>query len=285
VTVSARPANDLPAAATVARVDLREGTAVRAGTLPYAGEDLVTGWHAHDLHQIEYAFRGVVEVETRAAHYLLPPQQAVFIPAGLAHQTTLRHVESISVFLDPGLVPGVDDRARVLAAAPVLREMIVHAARWPITRTASDPLADAYFEVLAQLACEWLDDEVPLSLPTSDDPLLAAVMAYTDAHLDTVTAAEVCGAVGLSERTLRRQFPAVTGLTWRAYRSQSRVLRAMTLLAEPGPTVLDVATQVGFDSVSAFTRAFARTVGETPTGYRHRVLSAPDPFRSAARAR
>jgi AraC-like DNA-binding protein len=51
-------------------------------------------------------------------------------------------------------------------------------------------------------------------------------------------------------------------------------LRAMTLLAEPGPTVLDVATRVGFDSVSAFTRAFRRYAGETPTAYRRRVSAA-----------
>ena len=44
---------------------------------------LVTGWHVHDVHQIEYAIGGVVEVETAAGHYLLPPQQAAWIPAGL----------------------------------------------------------------------------------------------------------------------------------------------------------------------------------------------------------
>jgi AraC-like DNA-binding protein len=52
---------------------------------------------------------------------------------------------------------------------------------------------------------------------------------------------------------------------------ESRLLRAMAALAEPGPTVLDVAVSVGFDSVSAFTRAFRSYTGETPTAYRRRV--------------
>jgi AraC-like DNA-binding protein len=46
----------------------------------------------------------------------------------------------------------------------------------------------------------------------------------------------------------------------------------MALLAEAGPTVLDVSSHVGFDSVSAFTRAFVTQSGETPSGYRRRVL-------------
>src|SRR5258708_30898692 len=61
VTVSARPAKDLPLAAnlepgppTIGVVDMREGSSVRAGTFPYDGGDLVTGWHSHDLPQIAY---------------------------------------------------------------------------------------------------------------------------------------------------------------------------------------------------------------------------------------
>jgi len=279
VTVSARPAKDLPAAATtvarpVAMVDMRGGTPVRAGSFGYEGEDIVTGWHAHDLHQIEYAFEGVAEVETGTAHFLLPPQQAAWIPAGVAHRTTLKRVRSVSVFFEPAMVPLAGDRVRILAAAPVIREMLVYATRWPIDRHASDPTADAFFDALALLAGEWLEHEAPLCLPTSSDPVVSAVMDYTRDHLADVTVAAVCAAVGVSERTLRRQFGAATGITWRRYVLESRLLRSMTLLTEPGRTVLGVAVDVGFDSVSAFTRAFARFVGETPSAYRRRVRGA-----------
>jgi AraC-like DNA-binding protein len=100
------------------------------------------------------------------------------------------------------------------------------------------------------------------------------VMDYTNAHLADVTVAAVSTAVGISERSLRRQFGAATGMTWRQYVLQSRLLRAMALLTEPSRTVIDVATEVGFDSVSAFTRAFGRLTSETPSAYRRRVTSA-----------
>jgi len=47
----------------------------------------------------------------------------------------------------------------------------------------------------------------------------------------------------------------------------------MALLTEPSWTVLDVATRVGFESVSAFTRAFVRYVGQPPSVYRRRAVS------------
>src|SRR5262249_14993086 len=131
---------------------------------------------------------------------------------------------------------------------------------------------DAFFEALALLVHDWIDDEVPFCLPTSDDPLTAAVMDHTQANLAAVTIAEVCAAVGVSERTLRRRF-AATGMSWRGYLRASRILRAMALLTEPDRTVATIAGDVGFDSVSSFTRAFRTFAGESPTGYRRRVLT------------
>ena len=124
---------------------------------------------------------------------------------------------------------------------------------------------------LAEPLPEALDKEAPLSLPNSTDPIVAAAMAYTRVHLDSITAAEVSRAVGVSERTLRRQFSSVVGLSWRSYLLQARLLRAMALLAQPGRSVLDVSVAVGFDNVSAFARAFAQRCGESPSSYRRRI--------------
>jgi AraC-like DNA-binding protein/quercetin dioxygenase-like cupin family protein len=272
MTVSARSAKKPAETANVSRVRLRRGGQARAGSYVYEGHRLVTGWHSHDMHQIEYAVSGVVEVETASAHYLLPPQQAAWIPAGLSHQATMNaDVRTVSVMFDPPLVPGAGDRARILAVSPLIREMVIYALRWPIDRAEGDAVSDGFFRTLGHLVSDALDHEAPLSLPTSDDPIVAAALAYTKDHLDSVSAAEVSRAVAVSERTLRRQFNAVLGLSWRTYLLQARLLRAMALLAGRGHSVREVATAVGFDNVSSFARAFAQYSGETPSSYRRRV--------------
>lgn len=134
-------------------------------------------------------------------------------------------------------------------------------------------LPDAFFDALAYLVVEWLDHETPLCLPTTSDPLVAAAMAYTNEHLADVSLPEVCAAVGTSERSLRRAFVAATAMSWRRYLLESRLLKAMALLAQDGQNqnVLAIALAVGFQSVSAFTRAFGQYAGESPTAYRQRV--------------
>ena len=254
--------------------DMRRGGPARAGTFGYSGQPTATGWHTHDLHQLEYSLHGAVELETKTARYLLPPQQAVWIPAGITHQTTVRPaVHTISAFFRPELISQPGDRVRILAASPLIREMLLYGLRWPVDRDPDDTVADAFFVALANLVADSFDYETPLRLPTSTDPLIAAVMTYTSAHLDSVAPADAAAAAGVSERTLRRKFPAATGMSWRTYRTYSRLLRAMALLADDAPTVLQVAATVGFESHSAFTRAFTVFTGQTPTTYRHRVTS------------
>jgi len=275
VTVSAHSARGLAEPANIGQIELRRGGRALAGSYLYEGDLLVTGWHRHDVHQIEYAIGGVVEVETASAHYLLPPQQAAWIPVGLEHQATMNPaVKTLAVMFDPELIPDAGDRARILAVSPLIREMMLYALRWPIDRSNSDAVSDAFFRTLATLVSEALDHEAPLSLPTSEDPVLAAAMAYTKDHLRSVSLEEVCRAVAVSERTLRRQFQSEVGLSWRTYLLHARMLRAMALLASPSQSVQQTAAAVGFDSVGSFTRAFTQFCSETPSSYRRRVNKA-----------
>jgi AraC-like DNA-binding protein len=269
--------NVVTGAAKLGRHDVRGDSPARAGTYPFeVGDEVVTGWHSHDVHQLEYAFEGVAQVETATAHYLLPPRQAIWIPAGLEHCTTLTRVRTLSVFFDPALGLAGGDRAQVIGVAPVLREMILYARRWPVGRRGDDPVADAYFETLGGLITEALSDDLVLCLPRTSDPLVSAAMDYTDSHLGAVSLPELCTAIGTSERSLRRSFLAHAGISWRQYLLESRLLRAMALLAQPGQSVLAISTEVGFGSSSGFARAFRRYTGETPQAYRQRVLPGID---------
>jgi AraC-like DNA-binding protein len=263
----------MAAPARLGHRDVRGRSSALAGSYPFETVTAVTGWHSHDLHQLEYAFEGVARVETADAHYLLPPRQAAWIPAGVEHCTTLTRVRTVSVFFDPAFGLRGHDRVRIIAVPPVIREMILYARRWPIGRLSSDRIADQFFAALGALLEESLDDELPLRLPVSRHPLVAAAMRYTDANLADATLAGACAAAATSQRSLRRAFHAEAAMPWRQYLLESRLLRAMALLADPASSVLSVAVAVGFDSPGGFTRAFRRYTGETPLAYRHRITA------------
>src|SRR4029078_2594533 len=156
-----------------------------------------------------------------------------------------RGVRTVAVMFDAQMITTGRDRARILAVSPLIREMMIYALRWPIDRgpgsVHDERVADAFFRTLADLVTEALDHEAPLSLPTSEHPIVAAAMAFTKKHLQSVSADRVSRAVAVSERTLRRLFHDELGLSWRTYLLHARMLRAMALLASPGHSVQETA--------------------------------------------
>ena len=232
------------------------------------GGDLAYDWHAHEHHQLLYAVSGVAQLEVADARYVLPPQRAAWIPAGVRHRTLLSNVDGASVFLPPASIPRGVDRVRIVAATPLLREMVLYALRWPPPVGGQPvPLALSYFETFAMMCEEWLQADLRLELPRASHPAVARAMDYA---LENPAAATLTGAIAtarLSERTFRRRFTEEAGMDWRSWLGQARIMAAMALL-ERGGRVTDVAAEVGFASLSAFADAFGRMVGESPAAYR-----------------
>lgn len=237
---------------------------------------VVYDWHTHPHHQLLYAYAGTLRLEAHNHLYLLPPQRAVWIPAGVMHRTTLNKVRSGSVFLLPALVPTSINRVRVIAAAPIVREMLLFAMRWSQHRPPEDALANAYFHALGLLCAEWITQEMPFHLPVAQTPSLLAAIELTLRHLDSVDLGQVARVANYSPRHFSRLFKQETGLDWRQFRLHARLLRAMELLIEPRMQITQVAYAVGFNSLSAFAKAFSLFVGESPSAYRaHNDLSVP----------
>jgi AraC-like DNA-binding protein len=73
-------------------------------------------------------------------------------------------------------------------------------------------------------------------------------------------------AAGASSRTLTRLFLAETGMTFRQWQRQARLLAGLVRLADGQPVTV-VALEVGYASPSAFIAMFRRALGTTPGQY------------------
>jgi AraC-like DNA-binding protein len=276
MTFSAQTATVLSCADTPVLIDMRQGGACTAGAFVYEGHRVTTARHAHDLHQLEYVVQGVLEVETDAGAYVLSERQAAWIPAGLGHISTIdTRMRSVSIFLDSGYLQPSTPGAGIVMVSPLIRQMILYACRWPIHRDSSDPVAEAYFHCFAELLAELLVSQTPFSLPTTAHPQLAAALEHTRNTLADITIEDAAAVAGTSPRSLRRLCRRELQMTWRDYTQQARLMRAAALLADSELSVLQVATRVGFDSASSFTRAFRNGWGRPPSDYRRHGSEMP----------
>ncbi|HEX7855818.1 MAG TPA: helix-turn-helix transcriptional regulator [Sphingobium sp.] len=226
-------------------------------------------WHTHDYHQLIHATAGASWIETQQGRHVLPVGRAAWIPAHTPHRTLIAHADGASLYFAPDTLPDTSGRIRILVAPPVMREMILHAMRWPLGAAEDDPVAASFFQTLALLCAEWLESELPLFLPRADHPAIVRAMDYASADPAAANQRDAVAAARLSERTFRRLFEREAGMGWQAWLAQLRILHAMGELIDGG-RVTDVAANVGYASLSAFAKAFAQLTGESPSSFRQR---------------
>lgn len=229
--------------------------------------DIDAPWHHHDMHQLQYAFEGSIEVEDKARRNLLPRTLAAWIPAGVIHRTSLHRVHSGCILFAPDMVPNAGERVRIVMVSPLMREMVIGAMRWQISKPL-DAIGTAYFKTLALLCSEWIETEAPLSLPSSDDPALRVAMDHTRSQLLTATIASASAAAHISARTLRRRFQANTGMSWEEYRRRARLLVAVERIVTTRLPIGHIAMDLGYESQSAFAKAFRSLLGISPSAFR-----------------
>jgi len=96
-------------------------------------------------------------------------------------------------------------------------------------------------------------------------------LTYASAHLDEdISLGALAAQTGLSSFHLHRVFSATAGETPKQFTLRLRLERAAGMLLAGRESVLDVALSCGFQSHEAFTRAFRRRFGMTPSAYRDR---------------
>ncbi len=238
---------------------------------PFASEG-----HVHDKHQVLYVDAGTLHLWAQGGQWLLPPQRAAWIGAGVKHEVRAKvPVELRTVYFAPSMMRDAAPGCRVFAVSPLVREMIVTAMRWGPEHDHQERLPRHYFQALAALVEDWCTRALPLKLPAATTPELKKALEFTLENLsESLSIEDVARAAHVSSRTLSRRFSEETNMTWQRFLTEARVMRSMELLAQPGLRIIDIALEVGFQSQAAFTRAFHSVASENPKDYRQRMLRA-----------
>ncbi|MCH6588764.1 MAG: AraC family ligand binding domain-containing protein [Proteobacteria bacterium] len=88
--------------------------------------------HRHARAQLVYASQGVMTVTAAAGSWVVPPQRAVWMPAGAEHAVRVNRAISMrSLFIRPESAPGLPPACRVVTVSILLRALILRAMSIP----------------------------------------------------------------------------------------------------------------------------------------------------------
>jgi AraC-like DNA-binding protein len=220
--------------------------------------------HVHARAQLSLALNGVISFTLNEGNYLLPPNRALWIPAGAAHSVRFRgRVTGLTVYIDPAIFADFD-RPKIFAASTLVRALVEE-----VTTFRHDYDVDGREGRVVQLLLDEIEraPDATMQAPLPKDPRLRRVcdrlLAEPSAAIDLDDCAQIAG---MGRRTFTRLFRHEVGMGLAAWRQQVRVMEAVALLAQ-GRSVTTVAFEVGYESASAFAVMFHRATGAPPSSY------------------
>jgi AraC-like DNA-binding protein len=218
--------------------------------------------HIHKQHQLVFADHGVMTVLTDEGRWVVPPQRAVWVPAGLSHRVSANRAFHLSaLYVAPRHRADLPAKCQVMAITPLLRELLMTAAPWRDVyprQGAAARLLEVALDQLRTLAV------LPIRLPPARDARVRKITERLLLHPDDNRSLPQWGdLVGATARTLERLFRHDTGMSFFEWRGQWRLQVALEALASNEP-VTEVALRVGYQDTSSFITMFRNALGVTP---------------------
>ncbi|MFG1496025.1 helix-turn-helix transcriptional regulator [Saccharospirillum sp. HFRX-1] len=224
--------------------------------------------HHHRRGQLLFADNGLARVETDQGAWVMPPQCTLWIPPGVEHSVLISdRVYLINLYVEPQAAMAMPNQCEVFEAT----ELLVSLLKESIALSAQTQWVPRDHLLHQLLLAEIQRLKVmPFSLPLPKQTQLRALCeAYTRDPKTGVRLDDWCDQAGLSRRSLTRLFRQQTGLSLIHWCARALVLRAIERLLA-GARVSAVAYELGYDNPAAFSSAFRKQLGVSPSHYLRR---------------
>lgn len=238
---------------------------IGTASLDYPANALIDP-HSHVTHQLVFAARGVMRVRAAGGSWVVPPNRALWVPAGIEHEIrTIGTVHMRTLYIAPQPHTALFRACAVVDVPALLRELILRLVQLQ-TSENGDKDVEALIVPLILREMRALEMQ-PLHVPLPTDARLFAICEAIQADPgSTRTSRQWGSAFGLSAKTLERDFRKSLGMSFGEWRRQVRLLAALERLAQGEPAT-SVALSLGYASPSSFIAMFRKRLGRTPGAY------------------
>jgi AraC-like DNA-binding protein len=231
--------------------------------------------HSHKKGQLVVASHGSVMCRAPGGLWIVPPQGAVWIPAGILHSNCVADFGRIyTVFIDPQ-VSMLPRTCCTLMITSLVRELIHRLSVFPPLYPPEGPTSRLGRVLLDELVQMSTTEEMYLPI-SADSRLQHLAAALLQNPGDRSTMDELAARYAMSESTFARLVAKETGMTFGRWRQRLHILVAMQRLTA-GSSVQAVSLDLGYESPSAFITMFKKTMGKSPRRFLAERLRLVDP--------
>ena len=225
--------------------------------------------HHHSWGQLQLINGGILELNAEGKRFLSPSQYAVWVPAGIEHESYMRRsMNYCSMNIVRPFADDLPDYACLLEVSPIMNAIINDLRE----RRIAVPVTDEDQRMVSVLLDQVLyANEHEQFLPGSEDKLLKPILTELERDpTNNKTLARWAKDIHTTERTLARHCQDKLGMSFTEWRQRRKFIYALHLLRK-GLSVKEIALTLGYHQASPFITLFKKHAHCTPEQYRKRL--------------
>nr|WP_068888628.1 helix-turn-helix domain-containing protein [Pedobacter panaciterrae] len=226
--------------------------------------------HQHDKAQLLLVFGGIAYLQTDEKDFYIPSNHYIWIPKNYSHNLMFntQDLYIINIYFPGGISGGFYNELGIYPVSKLLAEMLSFSEKWH-----GDYFKGSWeFEFLITLRNVLSKENLKkfsIQLPTTDDQRLQAIVGQLRSQLnENLTLERMATEWGMSIRSLTRLFQAKLHITFIQYVKMLRIIRAMELIKDSDLNMTEIAYEIGYSNISAFSNNFHQLTNMRPTEFK-----------------
>lgn len=231
--------------------------------------DVIVPQHTHTQGHILVVLNGVATMDVERSAYYIPNGYFVWIPPHVSHRISFdcKKIKLLNIYYPAEF--SENPFYQKVGAYPI-PSLLYHTFELVQERTSAYTKNDWQYELLVTLnhIIPHITKEMTyqLRIPTTNNPIVQKILdAIQDKYQYPITAQQISEEVGMSVRTLSRHLRSDLDVTFIQYLRAFRIMMAIKQMVKEQDTITNIAYNVGYESLTAFSNSFFKVTGQRPS--------------------
>lgn len=226
--------------------------------------------HQHRKAQLLLVYGGIAYLQTGEKDFYIPSHHYIWIPKNYPHNLMFntQDLYIINIYFPDKKADGFYDELGIYPVSNLLAEMLSFSEKWQGDYCKGSWEFEFLLTLKGVLAKENLK-KFSIQLPTTDDKRLNAITDRFKNRLnENLSLDSIASQSGMSVRSLTRLFQTKLHITFVQYLKMLRIIRAMELIKDTDLNMTQIAYEIGYSNIAAFSNNFQQLTNMRPTEFK-----------------
>ncbi|MGN7811769.1 helix-turn-helix domain-containing protein [Flavobacterium sp. 22076] len=228
--------------------------------------------HQHDKAQLLLVYGGIAYLQTQERDLYIPSNHYIWIPGNYPHNLMFntQDLYIINIYFPQQKAGDFYDELGIYPVSKLLSEMLSFSEKWQ-GDYAEGSWEFEFLSTLKNVLSKENLKKFSIQLPTTDDQRLNAITNSIRNRLnESLSLEDTAKRAGMSVRSLTRLFQAQLHITYIQYLKMLRIIKAMELINDTDLNMTEIAYEVGYSNIAAFSNNFHQLTNMRPTEFKQK---------------